>query len=136
MVPSSPGRLITREPLARASDSAVVGVAGSGGQDLAARVAEVPLPVELADGPRVFPTGTVDGPHEIAVGDGVCGLFQLPKVFRQPGDGRRGVEDDFGAYQAQAACPFGEVAVEADVDADLGKSGLEHRGAEVAGREV
>src|SRR5262249_24771597 len=84
------------------ADDDVVGVAGGGGQDLAARVAEVALPVELADAPRIFPAGTVDGPHEIAVGDGVCGLFQLPKVFRQTGDGRRGVEDDFGACQAQA----------------------------------
>ena len=58
---------------------------------------------------------------EVAVGDRVRRLLELPEVLRQPGDGRRGVEDDLGAVQAERARAFREVAVVADVDADLAR---------------
>jgi hypothetical protein len=70
-----------------------VPVAGRFGNDLAARVAEVALPVKLADVPGLFVADAVDRPDEVAVGDGVRGLFQFPEVFGKPRDGRRRVED-------------------------------------------
>src|SRR5688572_6622988 len=84
------------------------------GDDLAARVAEVALAVELADVPRLLVADAVDGADEVAVGDGVRGLFELPEVFREARDRGRGVEDYLGAVQTQSARALGEVAVVAD----------------------
>ena len=106
------------------------------GEDLAARIAEVALAVELADPPRLFPAGAIDRADEIAVGDGVGRLLQLPEVFRQAGDRGRWIEDDLRPVQAQAARPFGKMAVVADVDADLGEPRREDRIAEIARPEV
>ena len=64
------------------------------------------------------------------------GLLQLPEVLAEAGHRGRGVEDDLRAVQAERARALREVAVVADVDADLGEGGLEHRVAEVAGPEV
>src|SRR6266568_3855508 len=111
-------------------------VARALGHDLPPRVAEVALAVELAHLPRRLDPDPVDGPHEVAVGHGVGGLLQLPEVLGETGHGGRGVEHDLGAVQPEGAGPLGEVAVVADVHADLGVSGLEHRVAEVPGPEV
>ena len=78
----------------------------------------------------------VDGADEVSVGDGVGGLLQLPQVFRQTRDGGGGVEDNFGAVQAQDASALGEVTVVADVDAHFGVARLKDGVAGVAGREV
>ena len=117
-------------------DHDVVAVAAADGEHLAARVAEVALAVELADPPGLLEAGPVDRADEVAVGDRVRRLLELPEVFGQPGDRRRRVEDDLRPVQAEAAGPFGEVAVVADVDADLADPGVEDRVAEVAGPEV
>ena len=104
--------------------------------DLAARIAEVALAVEFADVPRGFGAHAIDRADEVAVGHGVRGLLQLPQILAEAGDGGRGVEDDLGAVQSERARAFGEVAVVADVDADLDEAEVEDGIAEVAGAEV
>src|SRR5664280_336070 len=106
------------------------------GEDAAAGIAEIARAVEFADIPRGFGAHAVDGADEIAVGDGVGGLLQLPQILAETGDGGRGVEDDLGAGQSQSARAFGEVAVVADVDADFDEAEVEDGEAEVAGAEV
>ena len=106
------------------------------GEDLAARIAEVALAVELADLPRLLDADAIDGADEVPVGDGVRRLLELPEILAQAGDGRGGVEDDLGAGKAERARALGEVAVVADVDADLGEAEVEDRVPEVAGAEV
>src|SRR5690606_41613850 len=79
---------------------------------------------------------SVDGADEVLVGDGGRRLLQLPQVHRQAPAGRRRVEHDLGAGQAQGPPSLGEVAVVADVDADAADLGVEDRVSEVAGPEV
>ena len=105
-------------------------------EDLAARIAEIARAVEFADVPRRFGADAVDGADEISVGDGVRGLLEFPEIFAQAGDRGGRIEDDLGAVQSQGAGAFGEVAVVADVDADLGEAEVEDRIAEVAGTEI
>ena len=50
-------------------------------EDLAARVAEVGLAVELADLPGALDADAIDGPHEVLVGDRVGRLLELPEIF-------------------------------------------------------
>ena len=106
------------------------------GDELAARVAEVALAVELADPPRLFPAGPVDRADEVLVRHGVGRLLELPQILAQAGDRRRRVEHDLRAVQAQAAGAIREVAVVANVNADLADLRVEHRVAQVAGPEI
>src|SRR5258706_146198 len=106
-------------------------IARADGKHLAARIAEVALAVELADVPGCFVADAIDGADEVAVGDGVGRLLQLPEVLREAGYGGRGIHDDFRACQSQLSRSLGEVPVVADVDADLGVGGLEDWIAEV-----
>src|SRR5439155_21069218 len=62
-------------------DDELVLVPAAFGDDAPARIAEVALAVELADLPRRFDADAVDRADEIAVGDRVRRLFQLPQVF-------------------------------------------------------
>src|SRR5436309_9106346 len=62
-------------------------VALRGGEELAARIAEVALPVELADVPRRFEADAIDGADEVAVRDGVGRLLELPEVLGESGHG-------------------------------------------------
>src|SRR5436853_7479825 len=94
-------------------------IARGDGEHLAARIAEVALAVKLADVPGRFVADAVDGADEVAVGDGVRRLLQLPEIFGKSGHGGRRIHHDFSASKTQLACAFGEVAVVADVDADL-----------------
>ena len=87
--------------------------------ELPARVDEVALAVELADAPRFFPTRPIDRADEVLVGNRVGRLFELPQVFAETSNGGRGVEYDFGAVEAEAASAIGEVAIVANVNADL-----------------
>src|SRR5258708_21688791 len=60
--------------------------------DFAARVAEIALAVEFADFPGSFGADAVDGGDEVSVGNGVSGLLEFPKIFREAGDsGGRGL---------------------------------------------
>src|SRR5256885_15190800 len=86
-------------------------VALGDGQELSARVAEVALPVELADVPRRLVADAVDGADEVAVGDGVRRLLELPEVLGESGHGGRLVEHDLRARQPELARPLGEVPV-------------------------
>src|SRR5262245_8164803 len=100
--------------------------------ELAARIDEVRVAVELADVPRPLGADPVDRADEVAVGDRVRRLLDLPQMLRQPGDRRRRVVDDLGAGQSERPRALGEVAVVADVCADRRVPGLEHRIAQVA----
>src|ERR1035438_7482949 len=51
------------------------------GEDAAARIAEVTRTVEFADVPGGFDSHAVDGADEVAVGNGVGGLLELPQVL-------------------------------------------------------
>src|SRR5438046_1217686 len=63
-------------------------------------------------------------------------LLELPEILRKSGHGGRGIHHDLRSRQSQLAGAFGEMAVVADVDADLGVRRLENGVAEVAGAEV
>src|SRR5205823_12778010 len=111
-------------------------VALGDGDELAARVAEVALPVKLANVPRPFIADAIDGADEVAVRDGVRRLLELPEVLGEAGHGGRRVEHDLRSVQPQLSRPLGEVPVVADVDAHLAIGRVEDRVAEVAGTEV
>src|SRR2546425_8565180 len=55
--------------------------------DFPAWIAEIALAVKFADFPGMLGADAVDGGDEIGIGDGMGGLFELPKVFREAGDG-------------------------------------------------
>src|SRR5262245_8855015 len=110
----------------------VVVLARTAIDEAAARIDEVRAAVELADVPWRLGADAVDRADEVAIGDRVRGLLELPQILREPRHRRRRVVDDLGAVEAERACTLGEVAVVADVDADLRVAGLERRIAEVA----
>src|SRR5207253_7664717 len=56
-------------------------VAGRLSDDLAARIAEVTLTIELTDVPGHLVTDAINRADKVTVGDGVRRLFQLPKIF-------------------------------------------------------
>src|SRR3954454_16554088 len=117
-------------------DDESVLIARRDGKHLAARIAEVALSVKLADVPRRFVADAVDRADEVAVRDRVRRLLELPEIFGEPGHGGRGIHHDLGAGQTELARAFGEMAVVADVDADLRVGRLENGVAEVVGAEV
>src|SRR5215510_6152779 len=116
-------------------DDLVGGVGGGFPDDLAARVREVGLAVEVVVAERLDPD-PVDRADVVLVGNRGRRLLQLPQVRRQPARGRRRVEDDPRSGQAERPPAFGEVPVITDVDAYPSGRGVEHRVAEVAGPEV
>src|SRR5918992_3641556 len=118
-----------------AHDQLLVLVRSDLAHELAARIGEVAGAVEVVLAERLDPDA-VDGAHEVAVGHGMRRLLELPQVLAQPARGCRRDEDQLGAVEAQGACALREVAVVADVDADLADRGVEHRIAHVAGPEV
>ena len=74
-------------------------IAGGLGDDLAARVAEVALAVKLANIPGLLVPHAIDGPNEVAVGDGVGRLLQFPELFGESSHGGGRIENDLGAVQ-------------------------------------
>src|SRR5690349_11006954 len=127
-----PADLLDHVHVEGAHHQLVLVLAGRAADDLAARIDEVRRPVELADVPRRLGADAVDRADEVAVGDRVRGLLELPQVLREARDRRRRVVDDLGAGEPERARTLGEVAVVADVRADRRVAGLEHRVAEVA----
>src|SRR5215470_3418005 len=103
--------------------------------ELPARVGEVGLPVEVVVAERLD-ADPVDRADKVLIGDRGTGLLQPPQVLRQAAAGRRRVEHDLGAGQAESPPPLGEVPLVTDVDADPADRGVEHRVAEVAGTEI
>ena len=104
--------------------------------ELAARVDEVALAVEVVVADVRLDADPVDGPDVVAVRDGVARLLDPPQVLGQAA--RRGArdQDDLRAVEPQRPGALREVPVVADVHADLADGRLEHRIAEVAGPEV
>src|SRR4030095_16516362 len=103
---------------------------------LAARVAEVALAVELTDVPGLLVADSIDCADEVAVGDCVCRLLELPQIFRKPRNCRRGVEHYLSAVQAECSRAFRKMTVVADVNSYSSKGGLKCRIAKIAGLEV
>src|SRR5215469_7370710 len=118
-----------------ADDDLLRGVGRGPADDLPARVGEVGLPVEVVVA-EWFDPDPVDGADEVLVRDRGAGLLEPPQVLRQAPAGRRRVEDDLGAGQAERPPALGEVPLVADVDADPAHRGVEHRVAQVPGAEV
>src|SRR5215218_6118843 len=87
--------------------------------ELPARVAEVALAVKLADAPRLFVTHAIDRADEERVRHRVRRLLELPQVLGQSRHGRRRVEYDLCAVQAELARAFREMTIVADIDADV-----------------
>ena len=114
------------------ADDQLVLVLRADGEEVAARIDEVGRAVEPADVPGRLGADAVAARHEVAVGDRVRRLLELPEVLREAGDGGRRVEDDLGAVQAEQPRALREVAVVADVDADRRVARLEHGISEVA----
>ena len=118
-----------------ADDDLVLVVGGGVADELAARVGEVGLAVEVVVAQRLD-ADPVDRADEVLVGHRGRGLLEPPQVLRQAPAGRRRVEHDPGAAEAERAPALGEVPLVADVHADLAHRGVEHRVAEVARPEV
>src|SRR5256714_868138 len=104
--------------------------------ELAARVDEVALPVEVVVADVLLDPHPVDRPHEVTVRDRVADLLDPPQVLGQAAARRARDEHYLRAVQAERPGTLGEVTVVADVDADLADGGLEHRIAQVAGPEI
>src|SRR6266536_3765496 len=104
--------------------------------ELAARVAEVALPVEIVVADVGFDADPVDGPNEVAVGHRVADLLDAPEVFAQSARRRARDEHHLRAVEAQGAGALREMAVVADIHADLAHRRLEDGIAQVAGPEV
>src|SRR6478735_12248906 len=98
-------------------------------------VDEVGLAVEVVVA-EVLDTDPVDGAHVVLVGHGGGRLLDRPEVLAQATAGGAGVEDDLGTVETERAPALGEVAVVADVDADLADGGVEDGVPAVARPEV
>src|SRR5687768_3679559 len=86
----------------------LVGVADVA-DELAARIGEVGLAVEVVLA-EWLDAHAIDGPHEIAVGNGVGHLLDAPQVLGQAARGGRWYEDHLGAVEAQRAGALREMA--------------------------
>ena len=114
----------------------MVFVPGPLGDYLASGVAKVAVAVKLAYVPGSLASHPVDGPDEVAVGNGVGRLLQAPQVFRQSRHGGRGIENNLSAIQAEGTRPFREVAVVTNIHPYLANPGCEDRVSDVARPEV
>ena len=101
-----------------------------------ARIDEVALAVEVVGPDLLLDADPVDRADEVAVGQRVADLLDAPEVLGQAAARRRGDEDELRAIEAEGPGALGEMAVVADVDADLADGRLEDRVAQVAGAEV
>src|SRR5207245_9953723 len=91
---------------------------------------------ELGDYPRPLVADAVDGGDELSVGHGVRGLFELPEIFGQAGDGCGRVINNLRAVQSQNPRALGEVAVVADINSDARVTGRKDGIARIARREI
>src|SRR5215207_5498607 len=114
-----------------------LGLVAVGGlaDELAFGIDEVRRAVEVVLA-EVLDADPVDGADEVLVGDRRRRLLELPEIGREATVRRRRVEHELGAVQAERPPALGEVAVVADVHADLAHGGVEHREAEVPRAEV
>src|SRR5258708_5380147 len=103
---------------------------------LAARVAEVTRSVKLPDVPGRFNAHTINRRDEVTVGCGVRRLLQLPQMFAESGDGRRGVVNDLRPVQPQRPRTFRKMPVVTNVDSNLREPEIEYWITEIAGPEI
>src|SRR5215831_11270930 len=96
------------------------------GQEFSTGSAEIALTIKLSNIPRLLAADSVNGADEIAVRDGVGGLFQFPQILAETGDCGGRIEHDLRAIQPKSASAFREVTVVADIDSDVCVFGLEH----------
>src|SRR5215217_7907124 len=113
----------------------LVGVADVA-DELALRIHEVALTVEVVVADVGLDADAVDRPDVVHVRHRRGRLLDAPDVLRQAAAGGRRVEHDLGAVEPERPPALGEVAVVADVDADLADGGVEHRVPAVARPEV
>src|SRR6202041_585407 len=104
--------------------------------DLSARIAEITLAVKFADAPGFFCSDSIDRRDEILIGHCVRRLLQFPQVLRQAGNCRGRIENDLRSVQTQYPRALGEMAVVADVYANLSEACLEYRIPRVSRREI
>ena len=102
---------------------------------LATWIDEVALAVEVVLAERLD-ADPVDRADVVHVGHGSGRLLDPPQVLAESTVGGRRIEHDLGAVETERSPPLREVAVVADVHADLADRGVEHRVAAVAGTEV
>src|SRR4051812_36892327 len=69
-------------------DDQLVAIARPLREKLSPRIAEITLPIELADIPRLFVADAIDRPDEERIRHGVSRLLELPEVLREPGHRR------------------------------------------------
>src|SRR6188474_2159048 len=79
--------------------------------ELAARVTEVALAVEVVIAEVLLDPDPVDRPDEIAVRDGVADLLDPPEIFAEAARGGAGDEHHLGAVQPEGPGALGEVSV-------------------------
>ena len=103
--------------------------------ELALGIAEITLAVKVVIA-VFFDADAIAGADIVGVEDGVRGLLDAPEMLAQSARGGRWNEDHFGAVQAQGAGAFREVAVVADVDADLAHGGIKDGITQVARAEI
>src|ERR1700676_2387328 len=104
--------------------------------DLAARIAEVALAVELADVPGLLGAYAINCAHEISVRHRVRRLLQLPQIFRESGNRGGRIKDDLRAVQTKDARAFRKMTVIANINSDRSMLGFENGIAQIARREV
>src|SRR4051794_2092162 len=105
----------------------LVGVADVA-DELALRIHEVALSVEVVVADVGLDADPVDRPDVVHVGDGGGRLLDAPDVLRQAAAGGRRVEHDLGPVEAERPPTLGEVAVVGDVNGALFPPGVEERG--------
>ena len=118
-----------------AYDNRLVDVGGHLADELAARIDEVRLAVELVRAERLH-ADPVDRTHEVLVRHRSCRLLQPPEVLGHPPAGRGGIEDDLRARESEGPPTLGEVTLVADVDADPTDRRVEYGIPKVAWPEV
>src|SRR5262245_28262139 len=101
-------------------------------QDLPARIDKIAGAIKLADVPGRLRSHAIDRADVDAVGNRGGGLLQIPEILAQARDGGRWVNDQLRAVQRQRPPALGEMAVVADIDAELAERRVEHRIAGIA----
>src|SRR4051794_32823484 len=93
-----------------ADDQLLVVGAADLADELAARVHEVALAVEVVVTVVGLDADAIDGPDVVAVGNGVADLLDAPQVFGEAAARGGRDQDDLGAVEAERAGAFGGVA--------------------------
>src|SRR5215813_4353888 len=104
--------------------------------DLAARIAEIALPVKFADSPGLLNSDAINRSNEVSVGNSMRRLFEFPEIFGETSNCCRWIKYDLGSIQSENARALGEMAVVADVDPNPSIARLEDEITRIARREI